>query len=52
METNLNSVQSLFESFIALYQSVFGFLPNWTLLFMHTAILFSIGLFLYKLIRG
>lgn len=52
MEKNLNATSSLFESIVALLESVFGFLPDWVLLFMGSAVLFSIAIFVYKLIRG
>lgn len=52
MENNLNSISSLFDAIVSLFGVVFGFLPSWVLLFISSAVLFAIGIFIYKLIRG
>lgn len=52
MDSGLNGISRLFDSIIALFSAVFGFLPTWVLVFVGSACLFMIGIFIYKLIRG
>lgn len=52
MDSGLSQIGRLFENIIALIGSVFGFLPPWVLVFMGSAFVFMVGVFIYKLIRG
>lgn len=51
MET-LSKIGTLFGDIVDLFGTVFDFLPSWVFLFMGSAVLFSVGIFIYKLIRG
>lgn len=48
----ISGVRSLFNAIISLFSSVFSFLPSWVLLFVGSAVVFAIGIFIYKLVRG
>lgn len=48
----VNGIRTLFNAIISLFSSVFSFLPSWVLLFAGSSIVFAIGIFIYKLLRG
>lgn len=52
MEQNLNQISGLFNAIINLFGAIFGFLPAWVLYFIGSVVVFAIGVFIYKLIRG
>lgn len=52
MDSALNSVSKLFKAFVSLFDALFGFLPEWVMVFVGSAFIFAIGVFIYKLIRG
>lgn len=52
MESGLNSISRLFNSISELFLALFGFLPQWCQIFIGSALVFSIAVFVYKLIRG
>lgn len=52
MESGFNSISRLFDAFVSLFGAVFGFLPSWVLVFVGSACVFMLGVFIYKLLRG
>lgn len=52
MDSGLNSIARLFDAIVSLFGAVFGFLPPWVLVFVGSACVFMLGVFVYKLIRG
>lgn len=48
----LNGITRLLKAIVSLFSAVFGFLPEWVLFFVGSAILFMVGVFIYKLVRG
>lgn len=52
MEQGLGQINQLFNAVVNLFGAVFGFLPSWVLVFVGGAIVFVVGVFIYKLIRG
>lgn len=52
MDSALNSVSKLFKVFVSLFDALFGFLPDWVMVFIGSSVVFAIGVFIYRLIRG
>lgn len=52
MDSGLNSIGKLLESIVYVLFSVFSFLPAWCQVFVGSAFVFMIAVFIYKLIRG
>lgn len=52
MENGFTSIQKLFDGILGMYNAVFGFLPSWVGLFVGSAFVFAIVVFIYRLIRG
>lgn len=50
MEQNLNSISGLFDALFSLFSSLFLFLPDWSLSFIGSILMFAIGVFILKLI--
>lgn len=52
MDNGFTSISRMFSAFTSLFSAVFGFLPDWVLVFIGSAFVFMIMVFIYKLIRG
>lgn len=52
MDGGLNNISRLFDSVVSLICSVFSFLPPWCLVFLGSAFVFMMAVFVYKLVRG
>lgn len=48
----INGITRLLDAIIGLFSAVFGFLPAWVSLFVGSAMLFTIGVFIVKFVRG
>lgn len=52
MDSVFGSISELFKAIISLVGAVFGFLPEWSLKFLASALAVAVALFIYRLIRG